>query len=127
MSRESIGERSGITLTERGKRAARAGKAFLAVVLITGATAATTETGRDMVKGTTEALVNVFNPDATISASEEKARERCVSALVGRQVDLVPNPGGEPGLQHPASVFAEQSACEDANNDVAQAQIYLGH
>ncbi len=64
-----------------------------------------------------------------VIANEDKGRvavERCVGNLVGREVSIPRNP--ETGvLEHPRSVFDEQTACEQNNNDSLKAYHNLGH
>ena len=59
---------------------------------------------------------------ASGESEHEQATEACVSALVGRDVDLVP---GTSGLQRPASVFNEQVACERNSNDPVVARQHI--
>jgi hypothetical protein len=81
----------------------RAGAALLAVVAAAGAL---TKTGNG-------------------AAENERATENCVSAMVGRPVDLVQVAEGGT-LQHPQAVLPEQRACERNNNNYYQAGQELG-
>lgn len=50
-------------------------------------------------------------------SKREQATEACVSALVGREVDLVEDGFGGGRLEHPAGIYSEQVACDENGND----------
>ncbi|HEX5798273.1 MAG TPA: hypothetical protein VFX79_02860 [Candidatus Saccharimonadales bacterium] len=64
--------------------------------------------------------LGAIKDSANSAGAYEKKIEGCVSALVGKEVNLVQDPLG-PGLQHPRSVIEEQRACERSEGDPAVA------